>query len=124
MRVFFGHLKVRLTEKYDGRNDPHDHLAKWIEVYGVKPQPEWVHLFFHTLDVIPMNWYLEMELCHGTKDWDILRQGFLMMFNFEDGFESIDKELQEVKMIIFRMLHHPIDLIQPNWTTQLSHMLE
>lgn len=29
MRICFGHPKVRLTEKYDGRNDPHDNLAKW-----------------------------------------------------------------------------------------------
>jgi len=40
--------------------------------------------------VISMNWYLEIELCHGTEEWDILRYGFIMMFNFEDGFEYID----------------------------------
>jgi len=45
MRISFGHPKVRLTEKYDWRNDPHDHLAKWIDIYGAKPQLEWVHLF-------------------------------------------------------------------------------
>lgn len=77
MRVHFGHPKVRLIEKYDGINDPRNHLAKWIKVYGVKPQPEWVHLFSHTLDVIPMNWYLETELYHGTEEWDILRKDFL-----------------------------------------------
>jgi len=44
-RVWFGHPQVQLIEKYDGRNDPRDHLAKWTEVYGAKPQPEWVHLF-------------------------------------------------------------------------------
>ncbi len=40
MRVAFGHPKVRLTEKYDGRSDPSDHLAKWTNAYGAKPQPE------------------------------------------------------------------------------------
>lgn len=86
MRVCFGHLKVRLTKKYDGRNDPRDHLAKWTEVYGAKPKPEWVHMFCHTFDVIPMNWYLEMKLHHGTEEWDILHQGFFLTFSFEDGF--------------------------------------
>jgi len=46
---------MRLTEKYDGKNDPHVHLAKWTQDYKEKPQPEWVPLFYHTLDVIPMN---------------------------------------------------------------------
>lgn len=76
-----------MTEKYDGRSDLRDHLEKWTNSYGVEPQPEWVHLFCHTLDMIPMNWYLEIELCHGIDKWDILRQGFLMTFSFEDGFE-------------------------------------
>jgi len=93
MRVHFGRSKVRLTEKYDGRNDPRDNLAKWNEVYGVKPQPEWVHLFYHTLDVIPMNWYLETEIHHGTEEWYVLRQGFLMTFSFEDRFECINEAL-------------------------------
>lgn len=75
-----------------------DHLAKWTDVYGVKPQPKWVHLFYHTLDFIPMNWYLETKLHHGTKEWDVLHQGFFMMFKSDDGFESIDDVLQEVKV--------------------------
>ena len=93
MRIRFGQPKVRMTNKYDGRDDPHNHLAKWAKAYGAEPQPEWVHLFCHTLDVIPMNWYLEEEFWHGTEESDVLQQGFLMMFIFEDGFESIDKAL-------------------------------
>ena len=66
---------MRLTDKYDGQNDPCMYLAKWTQDYGEKPQPKWVHLFCHTLDVIPMNWYVEIELRHGTGEWDILREG-------------------------------------------------
>jgi len=111
-------------EKYDGRSDLHDHLAKWTDAYGAETQLEWVHLFCHTLDVIPMNWYWETELHHGTDEWDILRQGFLMTFIFEDGFECIDEALQEVKASIFRIPHDPLDLIESDWTTQLRHALE
>lgn len=46
------------------------------------------------------------------------------MFSFEDGFDCIDEVLQEFKVVIFRILQDPLDLIQPNWTTQLSHALE
>ena len=52
--------------------------------------PEWVHLFCHTLDVISMNWYLETEFRDGTGEWDILREGFIMTFSLEDGFDCID----------------------------------
>jgi len=69
--MWFGHPKVRLTEKYDGRNDICNHLAKGTKVYGTKPHWEWVHLLYHTLDIIPMNWYLETELYHNTMEWDI-----------------------------------------------------
>lgn len=62
-----------------------------------------VHIFSHTLDIIPMNWYFETELHHGTTEWDILREIFLMTFSFEDGFKSIDEALQEVKAAIFRI---------------------
>jgi len=58
------------------------HLAKWTQSYGENVQAEWVHLFCHTLDVIPLNCYIETELCHGTGEWDILREGFMMTFSF------------------------------------------
>lgn len=47
-----------------------------------------------------------------------------MTFSFEDGFDCINKVLQEVKATIFRISQDPLDLIQPDWTTQLSHVLE
>ncbi len=50
-----------------------------------------------------MNWYIEIELRHGTGKWDILRKGFMMTFSFENEFDSIDEVLQEVKAAIFRM---------------------
>ena len=106
-----------MTNKYDGQDDPRMHLAKWAHAYGEKPQLEWVHLFCHTLDTIPMNWYVETELCHGTSEWDILRKGFMMTFNFEDGFDSIDEALQEVKATIFRIPQDPLDPMQPEWAT-------
>ena len=43
-----------------------------------------------------------------------------MTFNFEDGWDSIDEALQEVKVAIFRIPLEPVELIQPEWATQLS----
>jgi len=124
VRIHFGRPKVWMKNKYDGRDDPCDHLAKWAKDYGGKVEPKWVHLFCHTLDVIPMNWYLETKLRHGTEEWYILCQVFIIPFKFEDGFEYIDEALQEVKVVIFRIPRDPLDLIQPDWTTQMSHTPE
>jgi len=60
----------------------------------------------------------------APKNEIIFRQGLLMMFSFEDRFESINEALQEVKIEIFKILRDSLDLIQPYWTTHLSHMLE
>ena len=89
------------------------HLAKWAQAYGEKPQPECVHLFCHTLDVVSMNWYVETEPRHGIGEWDILCKGFMMTSRFEDGFDSIDEVLQKVKAAIFRISQDPLGLIQP-----------
>lgn len=68
MRLRFGHSKVWLAEKHDGINYPCDHLAKWTKVYGIELQRGWVHIFCHTVDIIPMNWYLETDVHHGTVE--------------------------------------------------------
>ena len=115
---------MRLIDKYNGQDDLRTHLAKWTQAYGEKPQPEWVHLFCHTIDVIPMKWYIETELRHGTGEWDILREGFMMTFSFEDGWDSIEEALQEVKAAIFRIPQEPVELIYLEWATQLSCALE
>jgi len=36
MRLRFGQPNTRLTEKYDGRDDPRNHLAKWNKAYGIE----------------------------------------------------------------------------------------
>ena len=47
-----------------------------------------------------------------------------MTLNFEDGLESIDEALQEVKAVIFRIPQEALEWIQPDWRTQLHHALE
>ena len=92
-----------MTNKYDGKDDLHMHLGKCAQYCGEKPQPEWVHLFCHTLDVVPMNWCVETKICHGTSEWNILCEGFIRTFIFEDRFNCIDEALQEVKATTFRI---------------------
>lgn len=93
MKLQFGYANTCITEKYTGKDDPHGHLAHWTKSWGEEPQPEWVHIFCHTLGIIPMNWYLETELRHGTMEWDILKESFLLTFSFKDGLECINEAL-------------------------------
>ena len=45
-----------------------------------------------------MNCYTEMELRHGTGQWDVLRAGFLLTFTFEDRWsDTVDDALEGVK---------------------------
>lgn len=124
MKLPFRRTNTRMTEKYNGRDDTCDHLAKWTKSQGMEPQPEWVHVFFHTLDTIPMNSYLETELHHATMEWDVFNEGFLLTFKLKDGFAIINEALQEIKEIIFRMLMKPMEWTQPDWSTQLPHAME
>jgi len=94
MKLQFGHVNTRMTETYNGRANLCDHLVKWTKAYGTESHLEWVHIFFHNLDTIPVNWNLEMKLHHGIAEWDILKEGLLLTFIFEDNFESIDEVLQ------------------------------
>jgi len=74
--------------------------------------------------MIPMNWHLEMELRYGIIEWDVLKEKFLLTFIFEDRFECIDEELQEIKATLFRMLEELITWVQLDWGTKLCHALE
>ncbi len=72
----------------------------------------------------PHEWYLETELRYRTTKWDILREGFLLTFSFEDDFASTNEALQEIKTIIFRTLQEPLEWVQPDWSIQLRHAME
>ena len=37
MRTCFVKPKVRMTDKYDRKEDPCGHVAKWAKAYGAKP---------------------------------------------------------------------------------------
>lgn len=113
MRLWFGNPNTMLTEKYSEKDDLCDNLVRWTKAWGIEPHPQWVHIFFHTFDTIPMNWYLEMELRHDTAEWDILREGFLLTFSFEDNFVSINEALQEIKVVIFKMSQEHMEWVQP-----------
>lgn len=80
--------------------------------------------------IFPYFGYNSHELVFGNEarpwhpEWDILREGFLLTFSFEDSFASINEALQEIKAVIFITLKEPMEWTQPDWSTHLCHVLE
>ena len=78
---------------YSGIEHLRIHLANRIAVWGEESQPKWVNIFIHTLENVPINWYLETELRHGTLEWATLKESVVLDFIFESGFHSVDESL-------------------------------
>jgi hypothetical protein len=55
-----------------------------------------VHNFINTLDTMPINWYLQEELCLATSDWYNMTQNFVATFSFESQYPSVDQAIQVV----------------------------
>jgi hypothetical protein len=56
-----------------------------------------MHIFIHTLDTIPKNWYLELEMHRETTRWEDLVQRFIVTFTFKHESPSIDVVLQAIQ---------------------------
>ena len=62
MEVQFGEDECYKENKYDGINNPSDHLVTCQTVWKMRPKEEWVHMFIHTLDETPWSRYVSIEL--------------------------------------------------------------
>lgn len=49
----FSHVDINIAKKYDDQKDPRKYLSLWTVAWGVEPQPKLVHMFLHSLDMIP-----------------------------------------------------------------------
>ena len=82
MAITFSNDKEWFQQKYTGESDPMSHIKiceqNWLDI----PEDEWVHLFIHTLDTIPRNWYTEIKLCRGTITWPLMNRQLPTHFHF------------------------------------------
>jgi hypothetical protein len=54
--------------RYISRSYLKDHVRSYEEAWSDIPQEQWVHKFINTLDMTPINWYLQVELHLITID--------------------------------------------------------
>jgi len=81
------------THKYVEEGNPTDHVTQCENIWSMTMKKEWTHKFIHTLETIPKNWYLELEMHRDTADWDYMTQRFKVTFNFEHESPLVDVEL-------------------------------
>ena len=72
----FGDDARGMNYRYDGETDPRSHMEACVQAWQHRSVNEWVHLFIHTLDTTPKNWYTETELRRGIESWSLLTEGF------------------------------------------------
>ena len=63
MMACFVDVEVYHAGRYDGGNDPANHLIECQTLWTSYPRDEWVDDFFHTLEEMPRSWYVAAELC-------------------------------------------------------------
>jgi hypothetical protein len=54
------------------------------------------------LEMTPINWYLQAEMCLITADWEGMLQNFVSTFLFESEFPSVDQALNIVRQKVFK----------------------
>jgi hypothetical protein len=87
-----------------------EHVTQCIVTWNKVPMQEWTHLFVHALDTIPKNWYLELEVCKETTDWEELMHNFKVTFSFENDAPLVDSALQVIKNNFF-LVEDSIELV-------------
>jgi hypothetical protein len=60
-----------------------------------------VYKFINTLDTTPINWYLQVELCLATVDWQGMTRKFVATFLFETQYYTLDQAIQVVRHKVF-----------------------
>ena len=107
--IRFGEDVGGMNYRYDGQTDPRIHIETCAKACKHRNIDEWVHLFVHTLDTTPRNWYTEAELRNGTENWPLLNDGFKLTFDFESEYPKIVDALHMIRIKVFEDGPFPLD---------------
>jgi len=69
-----------------------------------------MHMFIHTLDTIPKNWYMEMEMHREKKNSEELTQRLTVKFTFELESPLVYESLLVIRTNIF-LEEGPMDVV-------------
>jgi hypothetical protein len=107
--------------RYTGQSCPKDHVQSCEEAWRIILQEQWVHKFINTLDTTSINWYLQVDLCLITADWEGMTQNFLTTFLFDSQYPSLDQALNIVRQKLFEESSSPpLEQEEEKWTAPLQ----
>ena len=121
--VRFGDDVGGLNYRYDGQINPKAHIESCTQEWKHRSADEWVHLFIHTMDTTPRNWYTEIELHRGTESWSLLTEGFLLTFGFESEYPQVEDALGVIRMYLFDDFPSP-PTYQLDWEAHMETVME
>jgi hypothetical protein len=82
-----------------------------------------VHKFRNTLDTIPINRYLQVELHLITAEWEGMNHNFVTTFLFESQYTIVDQALQTVRHKSFKEAPSlPLEQVEDEWTVPLHKL--
>lgn len=115
MIVRFGVVAESIIEHYSRLTDPREHILICGYVWNELPREVWTHMFVHTLDAIPRNWYVQLELHRETISWEGLTSNFIHTFSTYEDDLMVDIALQLAKEKIFYGFEESEGSL-PDWT--------
>ena len=80
-------------------------------------------MFIHTLNIIPKNWYIQLELRQETVSWNDLTTNFITAFNTYDEDVMVDIVLQLIKEKVFEGVEESEDYL-PDWALFSKQVVE
>jgi hypothetical protein len=82
-----------------------------------------VHKLIKMLDTMPINCYLQEELCLTTIDWQGMTQNSVATFLFEIHHPTVDQALQVVGQKVFEEAPNlPLEKDEDEWTAPLQKL--
>ena len=67
------------------------------------PKELWVHMFIHTLGIVPQAWYIQEEVRRKTRDCDSLAEQFTSSFSFKYSDKWLAEAIYAIKRILFTL---------------------
>jgi hypothetical protein len=121
MAVRFSKQVEGCEVRYTGQSCPKDHVRGCEEAWRKIHQEQWVHNFINTLDTMPINWYIQLELHLTTSYWYGMTQKFVAIFLFESQYPSVDQALQVLRKNVFEEEPNlPIEQEEDEWTASFQ----
>lgn len=123
MTIRFGTITEGITEHYSGLNDPREHILTCGYIWNEVPRDIWTHMFVHTLNTIPKNWYIQLEMRRETVSWEALTSNFVHTFSAYEDDLMVETALQLEKEKIFEGIEESEGNL-PEWTQFIEKAME